>query len=56
MYTKNQVKSDWQYARWLMRQAAPLLTENDLDGLAEIASELIAAAASLSAYLEERGL
>lgn len=54
-YTKSQVRSDWKYARRLMRQADPLLTADDLDELADIALELTAAASTLLGYLEERG-
>lgn len=54
-YTKSRVRSDWRYARYLMRKADPLLTADDLDELAEIALELSAAASTLIGYLDERG-
>ena len=53
-YTKTQVRSDWRYARMLMRQADPLLTADNLDDLSDIANELAAAATTLLAYVEER--
>jgi hypothetical protein len=55
-YTKTAVRSDWAYARHLMRQADPLLTEDNFEELSEIALELSASATTLMAYLRERGV
>lgn len=55
-YTKTQVRSDWAYARHLMRLADTALKNDDLDELATIAPELVAAASTLLGYLDERGI
>ena len=55
-YTKSQVRSDWQYARHLIRLADKALKEDDLAELAQIAPDLQAAASTLLGYLEERGI
>ena len=55
-YTKTKVRSDWQYARELMRQANVALKEDDLQTLADIALDLSSAASVLNGYLAERGI
>lgn len=54
--TKTQVRSDWAYARDLMRQADAALRADDLDTLAEIAPDLQAAASTLLQYLADRNI
>lgn len=54
--TKTQVRSDWAYARELMRQADTALKADNLDELSEIALELSAAASTLLQYLDDRGI
>lgn len=54
--TKTQVRSDWAYARELMRQAEPYLKNDNLDELSQIALELSAAASTLIQYLDDRGI
>ena len=54
--TKTQVRSDWAYARELMRQADTALKADNLDELSEIALELSAASSTLIQYLEDRGI
>lgn len=54
--TKTQVRSDWTYARDLMRQADAALRADDLDTLAEIAPDLQAAASTLLQYLADRNI
>ena len=54
--TKARVRSDWAYARELMRQAAAALKADNLDELAEISCELSAATSTLNQYLSDRGI
>lgn len=54
-YTKSEVRSEFKYARELMRQAETLIKNDDVAELRDIACELIAAASTLAAYVEERG-
>jgi len=56
MMTKTQVRSDWAYARELMRQAEKALKSDDLDELADIALDLSAAASALNQYLADRDI
>lgn len=55
-YTKSRVRSDWKYARHLMRLAEEAMKRDDMDELAEIAPDLLAASTALIGYLEERGV
>ena len=55
-YTKAQVRNDWKYARHLMRVAEDAMKRDDIDALAEIAPDLVAASTTLLAYLDERGV
>lgn len=54
--TKKNVRSDFRYARELMRQADQAMTANrsDFDNLDEIANELIACVATFSQWIEEQ--
>ena len=52
--TKSQVRSDFAYARHLMRLAEPALRADDLDELQVLALELAAAATTLSQYVIDR--
>lgn len=54
--TKSQVRSDFAYARHLMRLAEPALKADDLDELRELALELSAASSTLMQYLEDRNI
>lgn len=54
--TKSQVRSDFAYARHLMRLAEPALKADDLEELREIALELSAASSTLMQYLEDRNI
>jgi hypothetical protein len=54
--TKTQVRSDWAYARELMRQADEAFRADDLGTLAEIAPDLQAAASTLIQYLADRNI
>jgi hypothetical protein len=56
MTTKKAVRSDWAYARELMRQADRALRTDDFDTLAEIAPDLRAASCTLLQYLDDRGI
>ncbi len=56
MTTKTQVRSDWAYARDLMRQAEQALRADDLVTLGEIAPDLQAAASTLFQYLADRNI
>lgn len=53
--TKSNVRSDFTYARHLMRLAETALVNDDLDELNVIAHELLGAASTVLAYCEERG-
>ncbi len=55
-FTKTRVRSDWRYARELMRQAEIALKDDDIETLRELALDLSAAASVLTGYLEERGI
>ena len=55
MTTKSQVRSDWAYARHLMRLADVALKNDDTEELRVLALDLSAAASGLIGYLEERG-
>lgn len=55
-YTKTRVRNDWRYARELMRLAEDALRRDDVDQLAAIAPDLVAASTTLTAYLDERGV
>ena len=53
--TKAQVRSDFKYARELMRQAEVAMKNDDIDELSIIAHELVGSANVLFRYMEERG-
>ena len=53
--TKGQVRSDFKYARELMRQAEVAMKNDDIDELSIIAHELVGSASVLFRYMEERG-
>lgn len=52
--TKGQVRSDFAYARHLMRLAEPALRADDLEELQDLAADLAAAAATLTQYVVDR--
>jgi hypothetical protein len=54
MTTKAQVRSEFKYARELMRQAETAMKNNDSDELSILAHELIGSANVLFRYMEER--
>ena len=55
-FTKTRVRSDWRYARILMRQAEVALRDDDIETLRDIALDLSSAASVLNGYLDERGV
>ena len=55
MTTKAQVRSDFKYAREMMRQAEVAMKNNNIDELSIIAHEFLACSGSLFQYMEERG-
>lgn len=55
-FTKTRVRSDWRYARELMRQAEAALRDDDIETLRDIALDLSSAASVLNGYLHERGI
>jgi hypothetical protein len=54
MTTKAQVRSEFKYARELMRQAETAMKNNDSDELSILAHELVGSANVLFRYMEER--
>ena len=56
MTTKTQVRSDWAYARELMRQGNAALKVDDVETLSAIALDLSSAASALNQYLSDRGI
>jgi hypothetical protein len=54
MTTKAQVRSDFKYARELMRQADTAMKNDDIEELSIIAHELVGSANVLFQYTEER--
>jgi hypothetical protein len=55
MTTKAQVRSDFKYARELMRQAEVAMKSNDIGELSIIAHELVGCSGVLFTYMQERG-
>jgi hypothetical protein len=55
MTTKAQVRSDFKYAREMMRQAEVAMKSNDIEELSVIAHEFMACSSTLFQYMEERG-
>lgn len=55
-FTKTRVRSDWRYARILMRRAEVALRDDDIETLREIALDLSSSASVLNGYLDERGV
>ena len=55
MTTKGQVRSDFKYARELMRQAEIAMKKNDIEEMSVLAHELVASANGFYRYMEERG-
>ena len=54
MTTKAEVRSEFKYARELMRQAETAMKNNDIDELSILAHELVGSANVLFRYMEER--
>ncbi len=52
--TKAQVRSDFKYARELMRQADTAMKNDDIEELSIIAHELVGSANVLFQYMEAR--
>ena len=54
--TKHHVRSDFKYAREMMRQANEAMRSNstDYDRMEEIANEMMACAATFAQYIEEQ--
>lgn len=54
--TKSHVRSDFKYARAMMRMADEAMISNstDFDRMEEIANEMMACAATFAQYVEEK--
>ena len=54
--TKSQVRSDFRYARFLMRQADDVMKSGstDFEDMESIANEMIAAASTFAQWVEEQ--